>query len=537
MQLHDSTYQALFDASPNPYLVLDRDLRIAGANRAFLALMARELADIAGQRIWDAFPADPETVRLATASIERVIRTGKADTMALQRVDLPVGQEGEGSRTRYWSVSHSPVPGAGGAVQFVLLHAVDVTAMGRLRGDAREPVDTTAALAPEQTGLFSHARHVHETNQTLLADLDRLQTWVQQAPGFIAVLRGPDHVYELVNDAAAKVTGPRDYIGKSVRESVPEAEAQGLVALLDQVYRSGEPAVVYGRELQFRRGPGGALENCFVNFIYQPIFGADGAVEGIFVEGTEVTEQYLAQREVEATLRQEARNKDAFLAMLAHELRNPLAPIATVAELLSLGQIDAARVSKASAVLTRQARQLTELVDDLLDVSRMTRGLVDLVMQPTDMLAVTHEALAQRRPVLDLRDQTVALLLAEGPAMVLGDAKRLVQVVANLLNNAATSSPDGSQVTITLGIDAGKVVVSVSDNGVGMTPAVQATAFGLVPQAECSPERTQGALGIGLALARHIVELHDGSISAQSAGPGRGSTFTVVLPHLEDAAL
>ncbi len=522
-------YRALFDASPNPYLVLDRRLHIATANRAYLASTSRELADIVGRWAWDAFPADPATVKQAIASFERVIETGQVDTMALLRFDIP-DPAGEGAfRTRYWSITHSPVFDEAGEVAFVLQHPIDVTELERLRDAARD-TGRPLALVPEQTGIFTRAQHVYETNLTLLASLDRLQSMFQRAPSFMAILRGPDHVYELVNDAITELMGVRDYLGHPVREVVPEIGAQGFVSLLDEVYRTGKPVVAHGRAVQFRRGPDETLTECFIDFIYQPLFDAAGAVEGIFVEGTDVTERYRAHHFVEQTLRQEARNKDEFLAMLAHELRNPLAPIGAAADLLALGRLDQGHLQKAAAIIRRQVAHMTGLVNDLLDVSRVSRGLVTIDRLPTDMLEVVHDALEQLHALVSSRGHRLDVQVPATPVMVSGDKKRLVQVLANLLSNAAKYTPEAGDITVSLAARAGKVVLEVSDSGIGMSPALQVAAFGLFAQAHRTPDRTQGGLGIGLALVKNIVELHGGTVHAYSAGQGWGSRFTVILP-------
>jgi signal transduction histidine kinase/ActR/RegA family two-component response regulator len=376
---------------------------------------------------------------------------------------------------------------------------------------------------------------VYEANLTLLADVDRLQSLFQRAPSFMAVLRGPDHIYELVNAAVVELMGARDYIGRPLREVVPELAEQGYVALLDQVYRTGQPVVAYGRPADFRRGPQGELAQRFLNFIYQPIMDANGQVEGIFVEGNDVTEQYVAQRLAEEKMRQEAQHKDEFLAMLAHELRNPLAPISSAADLLALRRADAATVDRASAIIRRQVDHMSSLIDDLLDVSRVTRGLVSLERRPLEIGAVVREALEQVRPLIDARRHRVDIGLPAAAVLVSGDRTRLVQVLANLLNNAAKYTPDGGALALRLEAGAEQVTLTISDNGIGMTAEVLKNAFGLFTQAERTPDRSQGGLGIGLALVKSIVELHHGSVSAASAGLGRGSVFTIVLPRMRQA--
>jgi signal transduction histidine kinase len=532
----DAFFHSLYDASPNPYLILDRNLNIASANRAYLASTRRELSEIVGRWAWDAFPTDPKTLEQAIASFQRVIRTGKTDIMALLRFDIPrAAAEGGGFETRYWSITHSPVFGADGEVAYVLQHPIDVTELERLR-DEKRAAEEPLALVPAHSGIFRRAQDVYEANLTLLADVNRLQSLFQRAPSFMAVLRGPDHIYELVNTAISELMGARDYVGKPVREAVPEVVAQGYIELLDEVYRTGKPVVAYGRPAHFRRGADGALTERFLNFIYQPIFDAKGQVEGIFVEGSDVTEQYVAQRVNEEKMRQEARHKDEFLAMLAHELRNPLAPISSAADLLAFRPADPAMVARASAIIRRQVDHMSSLIDDLLDVSRVTRGLVTLHLQPLEIGTVVREALEQVRPLIAARGHRIDLRLPAAPVLVSGDRTRLVQVLANLLNNAAKYTPEGGELALHLAAGADQLALTVSDNGIGMTPAVLENAFGLFTQAERTPDRSQGGLGIGLALVKSIVELHHGRVSAVSAGLGRGSAFIIVLPALEDRA-
>ncbi|MCS0656941.1 hybrid sensor histidine kinase/response regulator [Massilia terrae] len=242
------------------------------------------------------------------------------------------------------------------------------------------------------------------------------------------------------------------------------------------------------------------------------------------------TARSLAERELRAA----DQRKDEFLAMLAHELRNPLAPISTGAHLLKLLHSDDAQITQTCAIIARQVEHMTSLVDDLLDVSRVTRGLVSLSTQALDLRRVVEDAAEQVRPLFTTRRHRVVLDLPPGPAIVKGDHKRLVQVIANLLGNAAKYTPEGGHVTLRLAPEDGQFVVTIVDDGIGMDPALVARVFDLFTQAERTPDRSQGGLGLGLPLARSLVELHGGSVSAYSAGLGEGSTFTVRLPRFEE---
>ena len=234
----------------------------------------------------------------------------------------------------------------------------------------------------------------------------------------------------------------------------------------------------------------------------------------------------------EEALRAADRRKDEFLAMLAHELRNPLAPIAAAAQLLTLDPQDSGRVARTSGIIGRQVAHMTGLIDDLLDVSRVTRGLAVLERAPVDLKRVVADAAEQVRPLVEARRHELVLQLAPGPAHVEGDHKRLVQVLANVLNNAAKYTPDGGQLRLSMTLDAAQVMLAVTDNGIGIAADLLPTVFDLFSQAERTPDRTQGGLGLGLALVRSLVELHGGNVAAASAGRDCGSQFTLRLPRI-----
>jgi PAS domain S-box-containing protein len=237
-----------------------------------------------------------------------------------------------------------------------------------------------------------------------------------------------------------------------------------------------------------------------------------------------------AHKRSEHALREADARKDEFLAMLAHELRNPLAPIGAAAQVLAVAGADAAKVSMASAVIGRQVRHMAGLVDDLLDVSRVKRGLVRLEKRRCDMAAVVAAALEQVRPLADRRGHRLAVALPAARACVDGDEKRLVQVVANLLNNAVKYTPDGGHIDVALALAGSAAVVTVRDDGIGMSADFVERAFDVFAQADQSIARSQGGLGLGLALARSLVSAHGGAIDGASGGPGKGAVFTVTLP-------
>jgi signal transduction histidine kinase len=232
-------------------------------------------------------------------------------------------------------------------------------------------------------------------------------------------------------------------------------------------------------------------------------------------------------------LETEDRRRTEFLAMLAHELRNPLAPIRHAAQLLETRRSDPEAVRGLGAVIERQVRHLSRLVDDLLDVARMTTGKVRILREPVDLGDVLDAALEVSRPALDAAKIEISVSRPSEPVTVDGDSARLAQVVANLLNNAARYTREGGHVWLTLEPDGASARIRVRDDGVGMTEEVLARAFDLFSQATTTLDRPASGLGVGLTLVRHLVELHGGTVEGRSDGPGRGSEFVVQLPALE----
>lgn len=240
------------------------------------------------------------------------------------------------------------------------------------------------------------------------------------------------------------------------------------------------------------------------------------------------------QKQAQQDLMEVNRQKDEFLAMLAHELRNPLAPITTAAQLLRLIAGDPTQVRQTSELIARQVGHMSELIDDLLDVSRVTRGLVRIVHEPVDLRQVLRDALEQTKPLIEAHQHHLDLPELPDALLVTGDHVRLVQVVANLLGNAAKYTGDRGRLKVKMEPRGEQVLIEVSDNGSGIEANLLPHVFDLFTQAKRMPDRAQGGLGIGLALVRSLVALHGGSIEAHSEGPGTGSNFIVSLPRAKE---
>jgi PAS domain S-box-containing protein len=256
--------------------------------------------------------------------------------------------------------------------------------------------------------------------------------------------------------------------------------------------------------------------------------GPDGRSNVVHAIAIDITER----KHAEEALQLADRRKDEFLAMLAHELRNPLAPISSAADMLRIAYSGEPRVKQISEIVARQVAHMRHLVDDLLDVSRVTRGLVTISRKPIDLRRVVGEAVEQSRPLVEARRHQLEVALPDAPLTVDGDHTRLVQVVANLLNNAAKYTHEGGRIEVALAARDGQARLTVRDNGTGIGPDLLPEIFDLFTQGSRTLDRAQGGLGLGLALVRKLVELHGGEVSASSPGQGQGSTFTVTLPLL-----
>ena len=364
-------------------------------------------------------------------------------------------------------------------------------------------------------------------------DLQRrqLSEVFQQAPAAIAILRGPEHVFELANPSYVALVANRDVVGKPVREALPELAGQGIYELLDTVYATAQPHVGRAVRLMVLRELDVPPEECFFDFVYQPMRDATGAVDGISVVCFDVTELARARREAEVA----NRTKDEFLAMLGHELRNPLAPILTALQLMRLR--GGATLEQERTVIERQTRHLVRLVDDLLDVSRIARGKIDLRKERIDVSEVVAKAIEMSSPLLEERQHDLTVDVPRD-LVVEADPARLAQVLANLLTNSAKYTETGGHVQVQAGRAGDTVVIRVKDDGIGIGPEMLPHVFDMFAQERQALDRTQGGLGLGLTIVKNLAELHGGTVDAASDGRGHGSVFTVRLPaaRVDEAA-
>jgi PAS domain S-box-containing protein len=354
----------------------------------------------------------------------------------------------------------------------------------------------------------------------------RLAYLFTQAPAFVATLRGPEHVFEMTNPAYLQLIGHRDSIGKPVREVLPEVAGQGFFEILDDVFRSGKPYIGNEIPIMLQRVPNGLLEERFVNFAFQPIFESDDSVYGIFAHGIDITEQVQARRDAEAA----NRSKDEFLATLSHELRTPLNAILGWSRMLGDTQMSPEVREKAIEIIQRNTHLQAQLIDDILDVSRIISGKLRLEVRPIELASVVESAIESIVPAASAKEIRIQSVLDSGGSMISGDPDRLQQVIWNLLSNAIKFTPKGGRVQIRLERINSHIEIIVSDSGMGIPEDILPYIFERFRQADSASTRRYGGLGLGLAIVRHLVEMHGGTVEAESKGENQGATFTIKLP-------
>jgi signal transduction histidine kinase len=508
------------------------------------------------------------------------------------------------------------------------------------------------------------------SERKLAAERESFVQLFDQAPTFLALLRGPQHVYEMANPAYLTLLSHRDIMNRPVAEALPEAAEQGYVALLDEVYRTNKPYNAYGAKFVYQAPSGGAPEERYVDFVFQPITGREGRVTGILVQGVDMTARTTGERalnlsrarldyatrvsgigfwycdlpfdelqwdervkehfffapgdriaiddfyarihpedreptrlaiaasiagntqydivyrtvhpttgqvkwiraiggtdyapdgtprhfdgvtvdvtaqrldqqrlaQLNAKLREEDQRKDEFIATLSHELRNPLAPIRAAAKVLASPAVTPEQMRHAQMIVERQVNHMSLLLEDLLDIARITQGKLQLKRETIALVPVVDAAVEAVRPTLEAKNQELEVSLPSEAVLLDADYLRLSQVISNLLMNAIKYSDPGSQISLTGRVQGASLALTVRDNGIGIAPDSLARIFEMFSQVDSMAGRTEGGLGIGLALVKGIVNLHDGHVEARSDGLGKGSEFTVRLPlaiHVSEAA-
>ncbi|HVE54881.1 MAG TPA: ATP-binding protein [Ramlibacter sp.] len=492
----EQRFQTLFEQAPFSVQLLSAEGRTLKVNQAWKDLWGTQDGDPLLEWVLTEYDilADPQLEAKGITPYLRRAFAGEAARLPAAWYDPT--ELGKPGRARWVEATARPIKAADGTVTEVMLIHEDVT--DRLLAE----------------------RHLRDSEMRLrqLANTIPQLAWIADAQG----------IPEWYNDRWYEYTG-----------TTPE-QMQGLgwhgvpdPAVLPEVLERWRHSVATGEPFQMTvplRGRDGEHRPFFT--LVAPLKDDTGQVVQWFGTNTDVSPLH----EAEQVRREGERRKDEFLAMLAHELRNPLAPISTAAQLLKHPAVGAAQASRVGEVIERQVRHMTKLVDDLLDVSRVTRGLVTLQMETVGLAGVVAGALEQMQPMLQATGRSIDPPPGVEALSVRGDRIRLVQVLVNLLNNAIKYSPHGSRIDLQVDAAGDRVRISVRDEGVGIDAAFQPHVFELFTQAQRTPDRSQGGLGIGLALVRSLVQLHGGEVGVDSLGVGRGSCFTVTLPLAADAS-
>jgi PAS domain S-box-containing protein len=398
-----------------------------------------------------------------------------------------------------------------------------------------------------------------QLTQSLAVSLERLEAMrvralveserrsvLMQAPVATALLVGPEHRYELTNPRYCEMMQREGLVGKTYVEAFPELLGTESVALLDRTYRTGEGFAAEEYPALLAKSDGTISER-FFKFNLEPIRDADDQVYGMMVIAVDVTEQVAARRALERAntdrekllidaqgARQAAEQanqlKDQFLAAVSHELRTPLNAMLGWARMLIAGQLPQEARAKALSTIERSAVVQARLIDDLLDVGRIVSGKMRVETQPFDLTGSVEAALEAVRPAAEAKGVRLVSRVAPGGVVLDGDPERLEQVAWNLLSNAIKFTPKGGEVSLGLDVVDGQAELVVADSGRGIAPAFLAHVFDPFRQYDGGSSRAAGGLGLGLTIAKTIVDLHGGTLRARSDGMGKGATFVVRLP-------
>ena len=422
-----------------------------------------------------------------------------------------------GSR-RWLALDIGPIRDAAGTIVRIGVSGIDITE----RVAAREALSRSRALAAETS--------------------ERLQGLFMQSPVAIAVVVGPDHRFELANQRYLELTRRAEIVGMTIAEAFPEIVGTSVLELFDHVFRTGEPYSTDEYKLALERN--GALEHLVFAFNLVPTRDR-GVVTGIMCAAQEITDQVNSRAAlIESTQRLQlaldARRvelgdaeranlaKDEFLAVLGHELRNPLAPILTALELMRLRSDDQPDAER--TVIERQAHHLVRLVDDLLDVSRITTGKIELKLQRVELSEVVATAIEMASPLLEELGHELTVDIAARGLVLDADPARLAQVLSNLLTNAAKYSEGHGRIAIAAARIGGEISIGVRDHGIGIAPDMLPKIFEFFVQEPQALDRARGGLGLGLAIVHNLVALHGGRVEARSAGRNQGAELIVTLP-------
>ncbi len=510
----------LIEHSPDCITVLDREARVQSMNAVGMRQFAIDDFETVRGRDWRTFWSGEDRVTAARVFAE--VLEGRS---ARFEGYCPT-QTGE---PRWWNVVATPL-GSGAEVQRVLAVSRDVTESHRAGLGARFLADASATL--------------HDLGDSERA-LDRIAHIAVESFAdrcVIDVTDGPEHRrIDVRADRAGRTAAARDadeYCLERVKRTGDAEVVGNVAAALDQADADASVPLRRLRDLGVRSYLAvplvvrGAVIGVIAFYVVDSARNFTHVELGVASDLARRVAVAIDNARLYRSIQESDQRKSEFLATLAHELRNPLAPIRTGLEVL--GRIDprSPEGARVRTVMTRQMGHMVRLVDDLLDVSRLSRGKLELKKCRVMLDTVVRDAVDVSRPAIDAARHTLTVTLPDAPVPLYGDPTRLSQVISNLLTNAAKYTADGGDIGLTATLEDGDVVIAVTDTGIGLSDEQLPVIFEMFGQIRGSSPRSDGGLGIGLTLVRQLTEMHGGTVSVRSQGPGRGSTFEVRLPVL-----
>ncbi|WP_394792349.1 ATP-binding protein [Rhodoferax sp.] len=532
--LRDQDIQRVFAAVCGNFLVLrpDAEFTIVCASAEYLRSTHTD-ASIYGRGIFDAFSHSPawqgtDGAPKLRASLQRVLATGQPDVMDVLRSDVALPGLNPGHfEERYWNPVNRPVLAEDGRVEYVVHHIEETSTRRNLDGVKTEGASVFSGDIADQKIVAERIAFAAESEQQRRI----YETALNSTPDFVYVF-DLEHRALYANDALLKTWGTADVRGKKWMDlGYEQWHADLHDRELDQVIATRAP--IRG-EIPFT-GTGGMR---IYDYIFAPVLDAQGKVVAVAGTTRDVTERHASEKAVRdqaERLAQADLAKDEFLATLSHELRNPLVPLRNGIELLRrYGNTDE-KSARVFAMMERQITHLVRLVEDLLEMSRISRGTLSLQKQRVELAAIVRNAVETSEPLVSTAGHQLTVECSPEPIWLFGDPVRLTQILANLLNNAAKFTDNGGRIQLHAGCVGGQAWVSVTDNGIGIDPVLQPRLFEMFSRGNRESTRNQAGLGIGLALARKLALLHDGEVEMYSAGMGYGSRFTFSMPMAAEA--
>ena len=506
---------ALFEAIPDCVKLLDTDGTILAMNcNGRSAMEIDDIALLRGQS-WMAFwpAASHDAVRAA-------LETARAGGTGHLVAACPTAK----GTPKWWDVMVTRTASGDGLRAHLLVISRDITQQRNASEEREQLLHQLQAANIESRRVVEQLRASEERYRTLFDSVDEGFCIFEML--FDEANRPVDYRFLEMNPTFQAHTGLKDAVGRTAREMLPGLDdfwfdTYGRVALTGEPVRFENEAPAMGR---------------WFDVYATRIGGADSRKVGLLFNDIS------ARKQSESTLRRLAddlaeadRRKTEFLATLAHELRNPLAPIRNGLSVMRMSGDNPAAMAKVRDMMERQVGHMVHLIDDLLDIARISGGKLELKRQRTDLAAILASAVETSMPLIEAGKHAFTLDVPDAALPVDADATRIAQVVANLLNNAAKYTPPGGQITLSAQRDGVDAVITVRDSGVGIAADALAGVFEMFSQIGRTVDRSQGGLGIGLSLVRRLVEMHGGSVAATSAGANAGSIFTVRLPLAPEA--